>query len=39
VVDTMTQAWLRLRKGWYLGHTEDPDEDYVPETQRMTLYG
>jgi len=39
VVDTMTQAWLRLRKGWYLGHTEDPDEDYVPETQRITLYG
>ena len=39
VVDTMTQAWLRLRKGWFLGHTEDPDEDYVPETQRMTMYG
>jgi len=39
IVDTCTQAWLRLRKGWFLGHTEDPEEDYAPETQRMTLYG
>ena len=39
IVDTCTQAWLRLRKGWFLGHTEDPEEDYAPETQRMTMYG
>ena len=39
IVDTATQAWLRLRKGWFLGHTEDPEEDYAPETQRMTMYG
>jgi len=39
LVDTATQAWLRLRKGWFLGHTEDPEEDYAPETQRMTMYG
>ncbi len=39
VVDTCTQAWLRLRKGWFLGHTEDPDEDDHQEPQRITLYG
>jgi len=39
VVDTATQAWLRLRKGWFLGHTEDLTEDDEPETQRITLYG
>jgi len=39
VVDTCTQAWLRLRKGWFLGHTEDPDEDDYQEPQRITLYG
>ena len=39
VVDTCTQAWLRLRKGWFLGHSEDPEEDEINEPQRMTLYG
>jgi len=39
VVDTCTQAWLRLRKGWFLGHTEDLTEDDEPEPQRITLYG
>jgi predicted phage terminase large subunit-like protein len=39
IVDTCTQAWLRLRKGWFLGHTEDPDEEDYQEPQRMTLYG
>jgi len=39
VVDTATQAWLRLRKGWFLGHTEDPDEEDSQEPQRITLYG
>ena len=39
VVDTCTQAWLRLRKGWFVGHSEDPEEDEAPEKQRMTLYG
>jgi predicted phage terminase large subunit-like protein len=39
IVDTCTQAWLRLRKGWFLGHTEDPDEDDHQEAQRITMYG
>jgi len=39
VVDTCTQAWLRLRKGWFVGHSEDPDDDDFVETRRMTLYG
>ena len=39
VVDTCTQAWLRLRKGWFLGHTDDPDEEDSQEPQRITLYG
>ena len=39
VVDTCTQAWLRLRKGWFLGHTEDPDEEDHQEAQRITMYG
>jgi predicted phage terminase large subunit-like protein len=39
IVDTCTQAWLRLRKGWFVGHSEDPDDDDFVETKRMTLYG
>jgi len=39
VVDCTTQAWLRLRKGWFVGHSEDPEDDEPVEKQRMTLYG
>jgi phage terminase large subunit-like protein len=39
IVDTCTQAWLRLRKGWFVGHTDDYEEDEFVETRRMTLYG
>jgi len=39
VVDTCTQAWLRLRKGWFVGHSEDPEDDEPVQTQRMTMYG
>ena len=39
IVDTCTQAWLRLRKGWFIGHSEDPEDDEFVETKRMTLYG
>jgi predicted phage terminase large subunit-like protein len=39
VVDCTTQAWLRLRKGWFVGHTEDPEDDEPIEKQRMTMYG
>ena len=39
VVDTCTQAWLRLRKGWFVGHSEDPEEDDYIETRRITMYG
>ena len=42
IVDTCTQAWLRLRKGWFIGHSEDYDpEDFdeKPKKKRMTLYG
>ena len=39
VVDCTTQAWLRLRKGWFLEHSTDPDEDEFIEPRRMTMYG
>jgi predicted phage terminase large subunit-like protein len=39
IVDTCTQAWLRLRKGWFVTHSQDyEEEDYEPK-QRMSLYG
>ena len=39
IVDTCTQAWLRLRKGWFVTHSEDhEDEDELPK-KRVTLYG
>ena len=39
IVDTCTQAWLRLRKGWFVTHSQDyEDEDYEPK-QRVSLYG
>jgi len=39
IVDTCTQAWLRLRKGWFVSHTNDYEDDEFVETRRMTLYG
>jgi predicted phage terminase large subunit-like protein len=39
VVDTCTQAWLRLRKGWFVGHSEDPEDDEFVEPKRITMYG
>jgi len=39
IVDTCTQAWLRLRKGWFVTHSNDYEEDEYPEKRRMTLYG
>jgi predicted phage terminase large subunit-like protein len=39
LVDTCTQAWLRLRKGWFVTHSNDFDEDDYEEKRRITLYG
>ena len=40
IVDTCTQAWLRLRKGWFITHSSDADEDDdFAEQKRLTLYG
>jgi predicted phage terminase large subunit-like protein len=39
IVDTCTQAWLRLRKGWFITHSTDYDDDDVIEDRRMTFYG
>tara|TARA_R110002051_G_C8656527_1_gene488370 strand:- start:229 stop:1092 length:864 start_codon:yes stop_codon:yes gene_type:complete len=39
IVDTCTQAWLRLRKGWFLEHSTDPEDDEINEPKRMTMYG
>ena len=40
IVDTCTQAWLRLRKGWFVTHSADYDEDDGELTKKMmTLYG
>ena len=40
IVDTCTQAWLRLRKGWFITHSSDSDEDdEFAEQKRLTLYG
>ena len=39
IVDTCTQAWLRLRKGWFVTHSQDYEDD-EPETRtRVSLYG
>ena len=39
IVDTCTQAWLRLRKGWFVSHSQDDFEDDIEESKRITLYG
>tara|TARA_R100001530_G_scaffold118254_1_gene85390 strand:+ start:850 stop:2124 length:1275 start_codon:yes stop_codon:yes gene_type:complete len=39
IVDTCTQAWLRLRKQWFISHSEDfEDEEFQPEP-RVPIYG
>ena len=39
IVDTCTQAWLRLRKQWFLSHSEDFEEEHVDQQVRKPLYG
>ena len=39
IVDTCTQAWLRLRKGWFITHSTDYDEDDQTQEKRITFYG
>jgi predicted phage terminase large subunit-like protein len=39
IVDTCTQAWLRLRKGWFVTHSNDFDDDDYEDKRRITLYG
>jgi predicted phage terminase large subunit-like protein len=39
IVDTCTQAWLRLRKGWFITHSEDLEEDDEPKKEKVALYG
>ena len=39
IVDTCTQAWLRLRKGWFVTHSNDLEGDEYEEKRRITLYG
>ena len=40
IVDTCTQAWLRLRKGWFVTHSQDYDDDDADEPRRrVSLYG
>ena len=39
IVDTCTQAWLRLRKGWFVTHSNDLEGDEYEDKRRITLYG
>ena len=39
IVDTCTQAWLRLRKGWFVTHSKDDYEEDFETKTRMTVYG
>jgi len=39
IVDTCTQAWLRLRKGWFITHSTDYDDDDQQQEKRITFYG
>ena len=40
IVDTCTQAWLRLRKGWFVTHSQDDlEDDDVEPKRRISLYG
>ena len=39
IVDTCTQAWLRLRKGWFLTHSEDWEDEEQQPRQKVVMYG
>ena len=39
IVDTCTQAWLRLRKSWFLTHSEDWEDEDQEIIDRKPLYG
>ena len=39
IVDTCTQAWLRLRKGWFVTHSTDYEEDDEPTKKKVAMYG
>ena len=39
IVDTCTQAWLRLRKGWFVTHSKDFDDDDYEPKERKVIYG
>ena len=39
IVDTCTQAWLRLRKGWFVTHSEDYEEEDEPKRKKVSIYG
>ena len=39
IVDTCTQAWLRLRKSWSVSHSTDYEEDDIIPQDRVTMYG
>ena len=39
IVDTCTQAWLRLRKGWFLTHSEDWEDEEEQPRQKVVMYG
>jgi predicted phage terminase large subunit-like protein len=39
IVDTCTQAWLRLRKGWFLTHSEDWEDEEEQPKQKVVMYG
>ena len=39
IVDTCTQAWLRLRKGWFVTHSKDFEDIEEQPRKRVTMYG
>jgi predicted phage terminase large subunit-like protein len=39
IVDTCTQAWLRLRKGWFVTHSTDYEDEYEEPKQKVAMYG
>jgi predicted phage terminase large subunit-like protein len=39
IVDTCTQAWLRLRKSWSVSHSTDYEEDDIVPQDRISMYG
>jgi len=39
IVDTCTQAWLRLRKGFFVTHSQDDYEEEHETKRKVTMYG